>query len=86
MECAVRRAHGPRAPRVPIGTVGRLYHVIDHGGVLLSVRDAPSDASLVGARMLYVDKYRPRDLSELQYHPQLTEQLQSLVRIPVLMS
>lgn len=36
--------------------------------------------------MLYVDKYRPRDLSELQYHPQLTEQLQSLVRIPVLMS
>lgn len=29
--------------------------------------------------MLYVDKYRPKDLSELNYHPHLTEQLESLV-------
>ncbi|WFC94796.1 Replication factor C (RF-C) subunit [Malassezia brasiliensis] len=28
--------------------------------------------------MLYVDKYRPRDLSELHYHPEITEQLKSL--------
>lgn len=31
--------------------------------------------------MLYVDKYRPKDLSELHYHSQLTDQLQSLVSI-----
>lgn len=30
--------------------------------------------------MLYVDKYRPKDLGELQYHAPLTEQLKSLVR------
>ncbi|WFD08199.1 alanine transaminase [Malassezia vespertilionis] len=28
--------------------------------------------------MLYVDKYRPKALSELQYHPELTEQLDAL--------
>lgn len=31
--------------------------------------------------MLYVDKYRPKDLSELHYHPHLTEQIESLVRV-----
>lgn len=30
--------------------------------------------------MLFVDKYRPKDLRELQYHEALTEQLESLVR------
>lgn len=30
--------------------------------------------------MLYVDKYRPRELDELHYHAELTEQLKALVR------
>lgn len=30
--------------------------------------------------MLYVDKYRPRELDELHYHPKLTEELKALVR------
>lgn len=42
------------------------------------------DASQRAPTMLYVDKYRPKDLSELHYHPHLTEQLEILVRQCVL--
>lgn len=29
--------------------------------------------------MLFVDKYRPRDLQELSFHPELTQRLETLV-------
>ncbi|WFD34701.1 Replication factor C (RF-C) subunit [Malassezia cuniculi] len=35
--------------------------------------------------MLFVDKYRPRELDELHYHPELTGQLKALTRIACLL-
>lgn len=32
--------------------------------------------------MLWVDKHKPKQLSQLDYHPRLTEQLQKLVQSP----